>query len=62
VIDTDLTGTFNTCQAAARAMVRAGRGGRIIALISGAANSAIWGWSHYYASKAGGVLLNSRLG
>jgi len=57
VIDTNLTGTFNTCQAAARAMVRAGRGGRIIALSSGAANSAIWGWSHYGASKAGVVLL-----
>ncbi len=57
VIDTNLTGTFHTCQAAARAMVRAGRGGRIIALSSGAANGAIWGWSHYCASKAGVVLL-----
>jgi NAD(P)-dependent dehydrogenase (short-subunit alcohol dehydrogenase family) len=57
VIHTNLTGTFNTCQAAARAMVRGGRGGRIIALSSGAANSAIWGWSHYCASKAGVVLL-----
>lgn len=57
VIDTNLTGTFLTCQAAARAMVRGGRGGRIITLSSGAANSAIWGWSHYCASKAGVVLL-----
>jgi NAD(P)-dependent dehydrogenase (short-subunit alcohol dehydrogenase family) len=57
VIDTNLTGVFLTCQAAARAMVRGRRGGRIITLSSGAANSAIWGWSHYSAAKAGVVML-----
>jgi 3-oxoacyl-[acyl-carrier protein] reductase len=61
VLDTNLTGVFLTCQAAARAMVRAGRGGRIITLSSGAANSAIWGWSHYCASKAGVVLLTKAM-
>jgi NAD(P)-dependent dehydrogenase (short-subunit alcohol dehydrogenase family) len=61
VIDTNLTGTFLTCQAAARAMVRGGRGGCIITLSSGAANSAIWGWSHYCASKAGVVLLTKAM-
>ncbi|HET9014766.1 MAG TPA: SDR family NAD(P)-dependent oxidoreductase [Thermomicrobiaceae bacterium] len=57
VIDTNLTGVFLTCQAAARAMVRAGGGGRLVTLSSGAANHAIWGWSHYSASKAGVVAL-----
>jgi NAD(P)-dependent dehydrogenase (short-subunit alcohol dehydrogenase family) len=57
VLDTNLTGVFLTCQAAARAMVRAGRGGQIVTIASGAANAAIWGWSHYCASKAGVVML-----
>ena len=57
VIDTNLTGVFLTCQAAARAMIRAGNGGRMVTLSSGAANHAIWGWAHYSASKAGVVAL-----
>ena len=61
VLDTNLTGVFLTCQAAARAMVRGGRGGRIVTLSSGAANSAIWGWSHYCASKAGVVALTKAM-
>ena len=61
VIDTNLTGLFLTCQAAARVMVRGGRGGRIVTLSSGAANSAIWGWSHYCASKAGVVALTKAM-
>jgi NAD(P)-dependent dehydrogenase (short-subunit alcohol dehydrogenase family) len=52
VIDTNLKGVFLTCQAAARAMVRAGKGGRIIVISSTAAERAIRGWSHYCASKA----------
>ena len=57
VLDTNVTGVFLTCQAAARAMVRGGRGGQLITLGSGAANHALWGWSHYCASKAAVVML-----
>jgi 3-oxoacyl-[acyl-carrier protein] reductase len=57
VLDTNLKGVFLTAQAAARAMVRAGRGGRILTVASGAANHAIWGWAHYCASKAAVVML-----
>jgi NAD(P)-dependent dehydrogenase (short-subunit alcohol dehydrogenase family) len=57
VIDTNVNGVFRTCQAAARVMARQGRGGQIVTLSSGAANHAIWGWSHYCASKAAVVLL-----
>ena len=38
-------------------MVRAGRAGRIIVVSSTAAQRAIWGWSHYCASKAAAVML-----
>jgi NAD(P)-dependent dehydrogenase (short-subunit alcohol dehydrogenase family) len=58
VLDTNLKGVFLTCQAAARAMVAAGRGGAIVALGSGAANVAIRGWAHYCASKAAVVMLS----
>ena len=57
VIDTNLKGVFLLCQAAARAMVRAGATGRIIVISSTAAQRAIWGWSHYCASKAAAVML-----
>lgn len=57
VIDTNLKGVFLVCQAAAQAMVRAGRGGRIVVTGSTAANRAIWGWAHYCAAKAGVVML-----
>ena len=57
VLDTNLKGVFLTCQATARAMVRSGRGGQIVTVSSGAANAAIWGWSHYCASKAAVVML-----
>lgn len=53
VLDTNLKGVFLTCQAAARAMVSAGRQGQIVTISSGAANVGFWGWSHYCASKAG---------
>ncbi len=61
VLDTNLKGVFLTCQAAARAMVAEGRGGRIITIGSGAANVAFWGWSHYCASKAAVVMLTKAM-
>ncbi len=57
VLGTNLTGVFRTCQLAAELMIRAGRGGRIVTISSGAANHALWGWAHYAASKAGVVAL-----
>ena len=57
VLDTNLKGAFLTCQAAAKVMVAAGRGGQLVTIASGAANRAIWGWSHYCASKAAVVML-----
>ena len=57
VIDTNLKGVFLICQAAARSMLRAGVAGRIIVMGSTAAQRAIWGWSHYCASKAAAVML-----
>lgn len=61
VIDTNLKGVFLTCQVVARQMVRQRRPGTLITLGSGAANHAIWGWSHYCASKAGVVLLTKTM-
>ncbi len=61
VLDTNLKGVFLTCQAAAKSMIRHGCAGRIVTLSSGAANHAIWGWSHYCASKAGVVLLTKAM-
>ena len=61
VIDTNLKGVFLTCQAAARAMVAAGHGGRIVTVGSGAASTAYWGWSHYCASKAAVVMLTKAM-
>lgn len=57
VLDTNLKGTFLSCQAVARTMVSRGDGGQIITMSSGAANRAISGWSHYCTSKAGVVML-----
>jgi 3-oxoacyl-[acyl-carrier protein] reductase len=57
VLDTNLKGVFLVCQAAARAMVRAGNAGRIIVVSSTAAQRAVWGWAHYCASKAAAVML-----
>jgi NAD(P)-dependent dehydrogenase (short-subunit alcohol dehydrogenase family) len=57
VLDTNVKGVFLTCQTAAQAMVATGRQGRLITVSSGAANTAIWGWSHYCASKAAVVML-----
>lgn len=57
VLDTNVKGVFLTCQEVARAMVAADRPGRLVTVSSGAANTAIWGWSHYCASKAAVVML-----
>ncbi len=58
VLGTNLKGVFLTCQAAARALVSARQRGQLITISSGAANTAIWGWSHYCASKAAVVMLS----
>jgi 3-oxoacyl-[acyl-carrier protein] reductase len=52
VIDIDLTGTFNTCQAAARAMVERGHG-RIVTIASTAGIRGGTGRAAYGAAKAG---------
>lgn len=51
-IDTNLKGIFNGIRAVLPAMLRQGAG-TIINMSSGAVNSALEGWSHYCASKAG---------
>jgi 3-oxoacyl-[acyl-carrier protein] reductase len=61
VIDTNLRGTFLTCQAAARSMTTGGRAGKIITMSSGAHASARLGGSHYCASKAGIVMFTKVL-
>ena len=57
VLDTNLKGAFLFSRAAARAMIRQGRGGKVCFIASGAYKSARRGASHYCASKAGLVLL-----
>lgn len=49
----NLDGCFLTCQAAAQQMIAQGRGGRIIAIASGAAKVPIKGSGEYAVSKAG---------
>jgi NAD(P)-dependent dehydrogenase (short-subunit alcohol dehydrogenase family) len=61
VLDTNLKGVFLVCQAAARSMVAAGSGGRIIVISSTAAQRAIRGWSHYCTSKAAAVMLTKAM-
>jgi 3-oxoacyl-[acyl-carrier protein] reductase len=56
-IDTNLSGSFLMAQAAARAMVAGGRGGRIIPFGSTAAESARAGGASHCASKAGILML-----
>jgi NAD(P)-dependent dehydrogenase (short-subunit alcohol dehydrogenase family) len=52
VIGVNLTGAFFTLQAATRAMVKAGRGGRLIAMSSVVAEKVAGGANAYGASKA----------
>jgi NAD(P)-dependent dehydrogenase (short-subunit alcohol dehydrogenase family) len=49
----NLDGVFLTCQAVARKMIEQGRGGRIIAIASGAAKIPLKGSGDYCVSKAG---------
>jgi NAD(P)-dependent dehydrogenase (short-subunit alcohol dehydrogenase family) len=51
VIDVNVTGAYNAMRAALPPMIERGRG-VIVNLSSGAATSALEGWSHYCASKA----------
>ncbi|MGH7934760.1 MAG: SDR family NAD(P)-dependent oxidoreductase [Candidatus Binataceae bacterium] len=53
VLAINLDGVFLTCQAVAREMIKAGRGGRLIAISSGAAKIPIKGSGEYCVSKAG---------
>ena len=57
VMDTNLKGGFLFARAAARQMVRQGRGGKLCLIASGAYKSARRGAAHYCASKAGLMLL-----
>jgi 2-deoxy-D-gluconate 3-dehydrogenase len=60
VLDTNLKGAFLYSQAAARAMIKAGHGGRIINIASMEALKPIGGHTHYAASKGGvGMLTKS---
>ncbi|MFD1156536.1 SDR family oxidoreductase [Roseovarius aestuarii] len=56
IIDINLKGVFYGMRAAMPVMQAAG-GGTIITISSGAAHSALEGWSHYCASKAGAAML-----
>ncbi|WP_317057041.1 SDR family oxidoreductase [Roseovarius rhodophyticola] len=56
VIDINLKGVFYGMRAAMPVMTKAG-GGTIITISSGAASSALEGWSHYCTSKAGAAML-----
>lgn len=61
VMETNLRGTFLTCQATAQSMIAGGRRGKIITISSGAYASARPGASHYCASKAGIVMFTKTL-
>nr|WP_314840920.1 SDR family oxidoreductase [uncultured Microbacterium sp.] len=63
VLDTDLTGAFVCLQRAARAMVAAGHGGRLIAVTSVHAHQPMVGSSAYDAAKHGldGLIKNLAL-
>jgi NAD(P)-dependent dehydrogenase (short-subunit alcohol dehydrogenase family) len=53
VLSINLDGVFLTCTAVAREMIKQGRGGRIIAISSGAAKVPLKGSGDYCVSKAG---------
>jgi NAD(P)-dependent dehydrogenase (short-subunit alcohol dehydrogenase family) len=61
VIDTNLTGVFFSCQAAARQMVKQGHGGRIICTASLAAVRPGPMMPAYYAAKAGVKMLTEAM-
>ena len=56
VIDVNVTGVFNVARAALPHMKTRG-GGTIVNISSGAATSALEGWSHYCSSKAAVLML-----
>jgi NAD(P)-dependent dehydrogenase (short-subunit alcohol dehydrogenase family) len=60
-LDTNLRGTFLTCQAAARQFRRQGEGGRLITMGSGAAKVAFPGAAAYNASKGGIAMLTQAM-
>lgn len=61
VLDTNLTGVFNTIKATVPAMIQAGNGGSIITISSAAGIKAVPGCGHYCASKFGVVGLTNSL-
>jgi SDR family mycofactocin-dependent oxidoreductase len=61
IIDTNLTGLWNTVKAAVPAMIEAGNGGSIITISSAAGIKAVPGCGHYCASKFGVVGLTNSL-
>lgn len=61
IIDTNLTGVWNTIKAAVPAMIEAGNGGSIITVSSSAGIKAMPGCGHYSASKFGVVGLTNSL-
>jgi len=58
VLSVNLDGVFLTCRAAAAAMIKQGRGGRIITIASAAAKFPLPGAVEYCASKAGVWMLS----
>ena len=61
VIDTNLTGLWNTVKAVVPPMIEAGNGGSIITISSAAGIKAVPGCGHYCASKFGVVGLTNSL-
>ncbi|OBJ65314.1 mycofactocin-coupled SDR family oxidoreductase [Mycobacterium colombiense] len=61
VLDTNLTGVWNTIKATVPAMIQAGNGGSIITISSAAGVKAVPGCGHYCASKFGVVGLTNSL-
>ena len=61
VLDVNLKGVFLYCQAAAREMIKTGRGGKIINIASDSALRPIGVLAHYEASKAGVIMLTKSL-
>ena len=58
VVDINFKGVYHGIRAALPAMLDAG-GGTIVNISSGAATSALEGWSHYCATKAGVLMLTA---
>lgn len=55
VVAIQLNAQFYTCRAAARHMIAAGRGGRIVNMTAGSGFSGMYGNSSHAASKSGGI-------